>query len=350
MSGSGLVAIIGGTAWDNWTEFEVEADVLTPAAAFSLTLGAATPSQVAAVQEGTALTLMMGRVTLLTGWIDRKRLASSHSAGSVLTLEGRDHLAPVVDCSAPVEWSWTNLSLTALAQRILQNLGVTARVVADADANTTIASIQTDPGESCWDLLTRYVRRQRLLAWSEPGILRIGRPTYTGTPVGELRHLLDPTTRNHTNVLESSHAWRTSARRSPVTVLGQAAGSDTLFGSSVAHIRAQATDEALVAEGLFRPLILTDGSVDTYRSALDRARWEVGRRAGEGWVGMYGLRSHGPTPETVWEINTLVDVVDEAANIRGPRWIASRTLRKSRRQGATSHLVLRDLNAILPPT
>lgn len=334
---SELTAILSTSAWANWTSYSVDADVLTPAGAFTLEVAAPTAAQVAAITEGSALTLMVGSTCILAGWIETKSLSSSRE-GTRLSIHGRDCAAPLTDCSVPINWRHANISLAQLARLAVAELGLSLAVDADVAAEELIPHVHAEPGESFWELLERHARRRRCLIWSEPRKLRIGRPDYVSPAVGGLRRQLSGA---ENNVLSAEITWRVANRRSPVTVLGQASdGSGRVVG--------QATDAELLRLGLRRPLIVQDGGVGTTKRAKERAQWEVQRRAGEGWTGTYTVPGHGPGSGRVWEIDSVVDVLDEPAGVRGPKWIAARRLQRSR-NGTTTTLTLRDLGAIAPP-
>lgn len=346
-SSSGVVAVVGAQAWSNWTAYDVDADVLTPAAAFTLSVADPSPAQVAAVSEGAAITLRVGTVTILTGWIDEKVLQSSRGSGDVLTLTGRDFTAPLVDCSVPLRWTHRRVSLQQLAALALQELGVTAAVVAHADAAQLLDYVHPEAGETFWELLAREAKRLRLMLWSEPDGLHISRPDYTSAAIGTLhRHVAYPA-RQSNNILEAEINWRTSGRRSSVTVVGQSPSSDSLSGLGSSRIVAQASDTDLVALGLTRPAVVEDAGATSYAKARARAQWEVSRRRGEAWVARYSIPGHGPAEGQVWEVDAVVSVLDDRAGVQGPRWCSARKFQKSR-QGTTTSLTLRDLNAILP--
>jgi len=347
-SSSGVVAVIGAATFPNWTSYDVDADVLTPAAAFTLSVADPSPAQIAAISEGAAITLRVGATTILQGWVDEKVLQSSRGSGDILTLAGRDYTAPLVDCNVPLRWTHRRISLTQLVTLALAELGVAAAVVAHADAATLLDYVHAEPGETFWELLAREAKRLRLLLWSEPDGLHIGRPAYASAPIGTLhRHVTNPG-RQLNNVAAAEITWRTSGRRSRVTVVGQSPSSDTLVGTGASRITCSATDADLVAMGLSRPAVVEDAGATSYVKARARAEWEVSRRRGEAWAGRYTVPGHGPADGQVWDIDAVVSVLDDRAGVQGPRWCSARKFSKSRDAGTTTTLTLRELNAILP--
>jgi prophage tail gpP-like protein len=336
MSAREVTAIVGGAAWSNWTSYTVETDILTPAAAWSLEVANPTTPQIAAIEEGAAITLQVGTATVLTGWVDQKVFRSDRQ-GDLMTLTGRDFSAPLVDCSAPLAWaSLRNVSLRVLATRCLAAVGAVAALVVDPAGEELLPRVHVDPGDTFWELLERHARDLRLMLWTSP-------------PVGTLhRHVPGPLSASN-NVVSAELAWKVSGRRSPVTVVGQSAGGDDLFGEGASKLYGKATDAGLLAKGLTRPLVVQVATASSTRKAKARARWEVEQRQGDAWVGTYTVPGHGPTTASVWDVDAIVNVLDDRAGILGPRWIAARRLEKSRQAGTQTVLTLRDLNAILPP-
>ena len=347
-SSDGIALVVAGAVYPYWTGYQLESDFLTPTDGFTFTVADPTEDQVAAVSEGASVQLVFGRTTVLSGWIDEKRLTCSRQ-GSQLTLTGRDFAAPLVDCSVPLRWTWRDVTLLHLAELALDELGVTADIIADADASQKVKYVRPSPGETFWQVLARETERLRLMLWTEADGLHIGRPDYTSAAVGTLRLCRTPSLAKDNNVKSAEHAWRTSGRRSRVTVVGQSGGDDALFGGSASQVSASATDDALVALGLNRPHVLEDAGCRTRAACTDRAKWEVSSRLGEGWVGTYTVPGHGPSDGVVWDVDSIVNVLDERAGVRGPKWIAARRFARSR-EGTTTVLTLRDLNAILPAT
>lgn len=342
-----VTAIVGSSAYQNWTAYTVDLDFLTPTDAFTLTVANPTPSQVSAVGEGTSITLMIGGDIILKGWVDEKRYQGSR-AGDLMTLAGRDAVSPLVDCHAPLTWSWKDIPLSKLASLALSELGVTLAVDAAAEAEEPISWVHAEPGETYWDILEREAKRTSLMLWSTPGCLHIGRPTYSGTLVGQLRRMVTQPFNASNNVKSAEITWKVSNRRSPITVTGQSSGSDSLYGTGASRLSGQALDSGLVELGLWRPCQLHDAGVRSTRAAKDRASWEVSRRRGETWVARYSVSGHRPSADGVWEIDTLVDLADERVGINGPKWISGVRFQKSR-AGTETTLTLREIDSILPP-
>lgn len=349
MPRSELTLVIGTSAWANWASYEVTAQFETPSDGWRVEASSPTAAQVASLPPGAVVMLLLGQTTVLRGRMDRVELRRTRSAGTTIALSGRDLAGQLVDCCPPASWSWTNLSLSALANKALQELGIPATVDASAEASTPIKRVKAEPGETYWQVLDRYARQARLMLWMTPaGVLRIGRPNYTSTPVARLVLGATAGTANFTTVEESVYVNDFTQRFSTVTVLGQCAGTDGLFGTSAAHLKGQASDADLVAAGLARSLLLDVGGLRSSSAAKARAEWEVSSRRYHGLSLEYVVAGHGPSASVPWQLDTMVDVVDELAGVSDPWWLSGYRMLRDSQSGSRTALTLRPANSLLP--
>ncbi len=350
-SSAEITLVVAGDAWRNWTSYEVSAQFETPADGWHVEARNPSSSQLAAIETGTVIILMVGSSVVLKGRLDRKELRRTTSGGTVVGLSGRDLAGQLVDCSTPTSWTFRNVSVATLATKALAALGITAVVQAHADAQVPMKWAAAEPGESYWQVIERYARKARLLPWMTPaGVLRIDRPDYTSAPVARLVNAASSTWRQDGNVLESVYVDDVTGRYTEVTVLGQGKGSDTLFGGSVAHLRGVATDTDLAARGLVRPLVLDDGDIRSSSEATARAEWEISHRRYQGRSLEYVVSGHGPSLQEVWSLDSMVQVHDELAGISDTWWLAGYRLLRDTRHGTRTALTLRPPNALLPVT
>lgn len=338
-------ALIDDQLFTNWTQYSVGADFEQPCAAFTLVVANPTAGQVATILEGSRITLEVGAERILSGFIDTKSLSIS-SAGSEMTLSGRDHAAPLVDCSLLPEQRFSNISLARLAERLLSDLAVRATVSTNADeAEAPIANVKPEPGERPWGLLARLAAQVRLRVWTVPGGIMIGRPDYTSAPVGTLQHRRDER-RDVNNILRIDHEWSISRRRDPVVVIARAGGR---AGSDGGGVRVQVRDTYMQGIDMRRPLVIEDGDSTTVNEARARGNYELSDRQGRAWRAVVTVVGHGPTPTKLWAPNQVVVLDDDQAGESGPVWIQSVDFSRSRTSGTTSTLNLRTLGSLLPP-
>lgn len=349
MPSSEITLVVGQYAWANWVSYEVAAQFETPADGWRVEARSPRASQISELQLGSVVQLMLGNTPVLRGRLDRVELRRSRSGGTTISLSGRDLAGQLVDCTPPISWAWKNLTLAALAQKALTELGIPATVEAHADAQQPQKYLKAEAGETYWQVLDRYARRARLMVWMTPaGVLRIGRPNYSSEPVAWLVLGATPETAGFTTVQESIYVDDVSQRFSSITVLGQAAGTDSLFGSSVAHVKGSASDADISALGIYRPLVLDLGNLRSSAEAKRRAEWEISSRRYQGRSLEYVVAGHGPSVQHPWSLDTMVTVRDELAGIREAWWLAGYRMIRDQQQGTRTALSLRPPNSLLP--
>lgn len=347
MPGEEVILVVGDQAWANWASYEVSAQFETPADGWKVEARNPSSTQLAELSTTSVVLLLVGSTVLLQGRIDRKELRRTRS-GTIVTLSGRDLAGQLVDCTPPASWAWRNVTLAALTEKALADLGITATVLAHTDAKSALKWAKAEVGETYWQVLQRYARKARLMLWMTPdGVLHLGRPDYTSDPVAKLVLGVSADLRQETNVEESLYVDDASGRYTEITVLGQARGTELLFGSG-AHLKGVATDSDLVARGLVRPLVLDDGDLRSTSEAMQRASWEVSNRRFQGESLEYVVPGHGPARGVPWALNTMVSVRDELASINGVWWLAGYRIMRDAQRGSRSVLSLRPPNLLLP--
>ena len=346
MSGSAtpISLVIGATTWTNWTSYEVDADFVSPADTWSVEVHNPSAPQLAALVTGTPVVLMVGSAVAMRGLLERKEIRRTASAGTVVALSGRDLAAPLIDCSPPASWGYTNTPLAAVAQAALTELGVAGTVSAAPEAQQPRGRIKTEPGETYWNLIERHAKKLRLMVWMTPeGILQLGRPDYLSAPVGTLVHGA-----RGGNVLEASYSEDLAGRFTDVTVVGQFAGTDDAFGAAAGQVKGTAQDSELRARGLYRPTTIDDGDVESSTEARARAAWEVSNRAFAAQQLQYMIAGHEAAPGVLWAPNQQVVVRDELVGITGTWWISGRRFTRDRAGGTRTALSLRPPGLLLP--
>lgn len=343
------VVVVGAFAWQNWASYEIEADYTTPADAWTVEVRNPSAAQIAAVTTGSVVQVLVANRVALKGFLERRSFRRSRGGGTALSLSGRDLAGPLTDCAPPASWTWRNLSLAAVAQKALTELGILATISAAAEAQAPRPIIKTEPGETYWQLIERHARKLRLLPWMSPdGVLHIDRPDYTSAPVATLTLGRVGSLGAETNVLEAAYTEDMTGRFSDVTVVGQLAGTDQVFGAGAAHLSGTAQDAGVVLKGLYRPTLVDDGELRSSQEATARAQWEVSNRQFHAEVLEYVVPGHGPTTKTLWTPNTQVAVRDEYTGLSGVWWIAGRRLLRDRSAGTRTSLTLRRPNTLLP--
>ncbi|MBE0530403.1 MAG: hypothetical protein IH626_06205 [Rhodospirillales bacterium] len=303
-----------------WTACEISRGLDRGASAFSVAVGRGKLKDAGIgalpVAEFDAAQVLIGEDLVLTGWVDkvkRSRTAEAHG----VSIQGRSVTADLIDCAAansPGQWGGSTLL------RIVQDLargpgpGSDRRfnipVVADAAARAVVPNFELEQGESVFDAIERAARFRGLIVHDGPtGALHVVRPGLRRAEV-TLRHRDGPDGEPDpdNNVLESEVTVDASKRFSEVVVKGQKEG-----GLAKAGAKGSAADRGVPR---FRPLIVAAEGQATDGDAVERARWEVARRAGKALQMTHSVRGWRQTPGgALWDVDLVVPVEDDQAGV-----------------------------------
>jgi len=330
-----VTILIDGQEFTGWTSYEVETSLLIPSDAFSLQVGKVSLALLKQLKPGKTVVVKLDNELVLTGQIDELQ-ASQDAQATRLTVQGRDRMAALVDCSADPAWDWRSISLMQAAQKALNYLEIAAPVKGSTVANKVRQRMTVEPGESVWTFLERHGRQAgQLLWWSADGILQVGTPESTEA-VYELR--LDAT--DLTNVLSSNVRVSLSERFSSYRVIGQS-------GDFSASHKPGATvkDPEITAK---RPLILVDSEATTLEACQLRATYERERRRAEGLTLEYVIVGH-QVNGTLVRIGQTVDLYDALLGISGAYLVSQARYTGSSEDGHKTRIILRKHEALLAP-
>lgn len=301
-----VAILVAGHVHDQWSTYDIESDLLTPADRWNVTLGFDAGSRVPEIiTEGAEALMMVGEDQVMRGLIDDITHRVVRPAPSLL-MSGRDGAAVLVDCSAPI-FVAKEISLDDVIAQIVRPLGV-KRIRIDADKATRSDKVNIDPGIKAWDALQQAAEANGLWPWFEPdGTLVVGGPDYTTEPVAHLIMLISG---EGNNVLSISHQRSIAGRYSEVTVLGQAHGTARRSGQH--NIKAVAKDTGIQQ---YRPLVVIEGDIETEDAARTRARKIVadGRLNGETLT--VTMRGHRTPGGKLWTPGQRVRVQSEPHDI-----------------------------------
>lgn len=345
MSGD-TVVILGEDAFTNWQQVELEADYETPADGWAVQAVVQNAAQFAALRLGTLVQVQMNSSIALKGMLERVELNVTRSGGTTVSLSGRDMAASLVDCAPVAASTLRNLTLAAVAERLVAALGLAVTVhAAAAEAKVPRERFSFEPGETYWQFLTRYCAKVGLMpAMTPAGVLTLGRPNYTSQPVGELIHGRDGNARQ-TNVLEAHYSDDLAGRFTTLKVQGSIQGAGLFDGGAIVR---SGRDLDLVAAGIQRTTVIEVGELRGHDDAVARVDWEIDQRRFRARTLTYTVRGAGPTPTSLWTPNNLVVVRDELLGISGVRWIAARRITRDRENGTQTQLTLKEPLLLTP--
>lgn len=330
--------LIAGKAHGDWSSYEIDSDLLTPADAWRVSLGLNGGQMPPDVVTGASVEVRVGADTVLVGRIDAVDQPVSKTAHT-FSMSGRDNAAALVDCSAPI-FVAKMMSLKEIAAKITSEFGIRAPRI-DADATRTREKINVEPGDTAWDMLARVAEANGLWPWFEPdGTLVIGGPDYS-TPI--VATLIMRKSGKGNNVISLSKQESIHGRYSEVTVLGQTHGTDTEPGKNA--LRGSWKDNGVTWH---RPKVVVDHECDSSAVCRDRARKLVSDSRLNGLtfsVVVQGHRIVAPGQASdgqLWMPGQRMRLISEPHEVDDVFFLMGRKFSRSRHDGTRTVLTLKE--------
>lgn len=323
---------IGGRLYSGWTSVSVSRSLEELSGQFDLSLagkGEAADAAPTTLQPGDACEVRIGGEVVVNGWVD----AVNPSIGAEehgFSVVGRDRTGDLVDCSAIHKpGSWRNVRIEAIAAELTKPFGIAVEAIASTGAPLKRFAIQQ--GESVHAALERLLRFRGLLMTTTPtGDLQLVTPD-AGAPIAVLEL--------GRNILTAGAGFDHRERFSEYVVKGQAAGDDSAHGKAVSQISGRAIDPGVRR---YRPMLIVAEEQSDGGSAITRARWEAGVRAGRSVsaeLTVPGWRSQPGGP--LWRPNTRVTLRSAATSMPDELlMITSATFVKNDDEGTVTRLKL----------
>lgn len=328
-----IAIVVAGEVYENWASYDIDSNLLTAADRWHVTLGLDEGSRLPpAIHAGAECVVRLGNDDVMRGLIDDISHEVARPAPSLM-MSGRDSMAVLVDCSAPI-FTAKELTLDQVVAQIVRPLGIT-RIDIRADENQRTEKVSIDPGITAWDALEQSAEANGLWAWCEPdGTLVVGGPDYSTDPVDELIMRIDGV---GNNLLSLSREESMSGRYSEVTVLGQSHGTSRLNGRH--DIRAAAGDSGVER---YRPRIVCDGDIDGEDRARARARKLVADGRLNGLTLVATMKGHRTAAGQPWAPGQRVRVISEPHDIDDVFFLMARTFTGGRGRKAITRLTLKE--------
>ncbi|MEQ8721044.1 MAG: hypothetical protein RID81_07190 [Sandaracinaceae bacterium] len=375
---------VDGRELDGWTEYEVASDMFSPASGFAFAVAAGRSSTAERerlrdlVSPGASVTLQVrgfdgASSRQLSGIIDKRKTSTTRQHGTVYHVTGRDVGAFLADSDAPLDllsqaestafldvvraavdpWGLEVTADAAAARDVLTGREITRtrrRLERDRERSASgpraqrnhangiapeeipalrIAQAKPKPGQTVWDFLSAHAARLRLMLWISPdGRVVVGSPDYGQASSYGLVRKYDGTG----NVLEGDAEDSADGLYSHIEVYGRTGGGDAYRS----RLRAFAVSPSLP---FTRRLVIHDQSIRTQADADARAARELMASELSGRVLSYSVEGHGQAG-LLYAIDTIADVIDEPAGIRGRYYVIGRSFRRDRSQGTSTNLTL----------
>lgn len=320
--------VLADTELSTWIRYEIESDFLRPANAFSLTASNREAELAGQVLPGDECKVIVDDTVQMAGYVDEVNYSVGEQ-GSMVEITGRDRFGQLMDNSAP---------LLSLKKRTLKQIceQLTSNWIDSWESDITlsqISRIKIEPGETIMNVISRLAKKEDALIWLDPdGTGHIGRPNYSQSPLYQLicRKKSNPNSKRN-NIISGSMRTSWTDRYSSITVHGTTGNTAANYATS-SRYRGIATDDQIQQN---RSLIMSDGDIKNVAQAKARAELEVARREFDAITWDYTVRGHygelpdgkGGKKESLWEINTIVDVDDEFSETNAPCWVLRRRFR-----------------------
>lgn len=251
----------------------------------------------AVVRPGDPCTVRLGRDTVITGYVDR--LSNGGSAeGHMLRVIGRGKTQDLVDCSA--EWDGGQImAATAfdIAAKLAKPYGIVAKLAPGANAGPLVPQFNLTYGETAADIIQRTARNAALLAYEDPSgalvLVSVGKTSAaSGIVYGE-------------NVEAWAVDLSMDGRFSEIVctqlsqdILGDLGNGGFFFD----------TEKDPNVPRHRRLYIVLEQAADPQAFTIQKAKWEVARRAGRACVVTVTVDSWRDKADALWSPNTLVPV------------------------------------------
>lgn len=336
--------LIAGKMHRDWSNYEIDSDLLTPADAWHVSLGMSGGQMPPDVVVGALVEVRIGGDTVMTGRVDEIDHQISKASHS-FSMSGRDGAAALVDCSAPV-FVAKEVALKDLVAKIVSTFGI-KKFRIDADSTRIREKINIEPGDSAWDALAHAAEANGLWPWFEAdGTLVIGGPDYSTPVVATLILRRDG---KGNNVISLGKQESIHGRYSEVTVLGQTHGTDIEQGKNA--LRGSWKDDGV---NWHRPKIVTDHECDSTAVCVDRAHKLISDGRLNGLTLSAIVKGHRivapgqPSDQMLWKPGMRIRVISEPHNIDAIFFLMARKFTISRSDGTRTALTLKEDGVWVP--
>lgn len=381
-----LMHLASGQELRGWTQYSLDRKFLTPTDAWSFTFADELGALRDVVKGGDKVQILVNDYAQCTGYVER-----IEQEGSVVTLTGRDILGPVIDSYVDPHLKFAKtMTVRQCVEQVVAPFGISTVEASDSAnlnaltgtgvgypsrpelATLTLEQAKPKPGEGAHQFLKRILERQGLYLWAKgdgSGIV-VDKPSFDTPALTVVTHRTTGGEAN--NVLRASMTKDFLSQPSCVVAWGHGGGSEkghTRTKSIVVNDLIPATPElaAILAapdnagavkqppipklvtyQGLYgssplsRPLYVEDKDCKNQAQLDAFARRIMAEQRAKALQLRFTVLGHSFVG-VPWNVNTMVQVVDEDFGITDVFWCSGRTFRKSRSGGTTT-----DLELLLP--
>ncbi|HGZ7313123.1 TPA: phage baseplate assembly protein [Vibrio parahaemolyticus] len=309
-----IILKAGGNVYGGWTKISVTRSLEAMSGSFDLELtwkwqgnSGQYKAFMEPIKQGEACIVEIGGERVITGYVDD--WVPSYDEGQVIiSVSGRDKTSDLVDCSIDMaSGQFNNQTLTQIANTVCKPFGI--KVIVNTDVGAAFPRIQIEQGETPHELLSRLARQRGVLLTSDTlGNLVITRRSKQSAGVSLILG-------ENVKAARGRFSYRQRFSKFKIKAAGAAFGGnwDSAPLSSVGGISAEVTDTEV---DRYRPMIIVNEEITTAEGAAKRGQWERQRSIAKSNTAEYTVTGWRiPQTGKLWNINTLVPVVDEIIGI-----------------------------------
>ncbi|HHC6515879.1 TPA: phage baseplate assembly protein [Vibrio parahaemolyticus] len=305
-----IILKAGGRVYGGWTKISVTRSLEAMSGSFNLELTwkwqnsqSKYQAFMEPIKQGEACTVDIGGERVITGYVD-DWVPSYDDSQVLISVSGRDKTADLVDCSIDMtSGQFSNQTLTQIATTVCKPFGID--VVVNTDVGAAFPRVQIEQGETPHELLARLARQRGVLLTSDTfGNLVITRRSEESAGVSLILG-------ENVKAARGRFSYRQRFSNFKVKAVGPSFGDewDPSGPVSVGGIEANVKDGEILRH---RPLIIINEEVTTAEGAAKRGQWERQRSIAKSNTAEYTVTGWRiPQTNKLWNINTLVPVVDE---------------------------------------
>lgn len=304
---------VDGVRYEGFTDIAVNSAIENFSSSFSFTTTVKKTKQGEIINEafiklGQKAKVFIDKTLLITGFIeeiDKEVSPSSHSK----TASGRDVGGDIID-SDIIQKSYNQRNFEKLINLVLKDNGFSIEVINKVGILNLEATetIKTEQGQSIFDFLDKYAKKlQVLLKIDKDGNLNIIREDND-----VVKNMLINNYTADTNILASRLKLSTIDRFNVIEVYSQ--GNNKTHSKTGISQKGKAVDTQIRST---RRKILTMNTASESKSLKALAEWNIQLRKAKGsrytctTLGFYSSNN------TLWQPNTLVDIIDYDMEVQG---------------------------------
>lgn len=312
--------VIRGTPYTNFLSASVT--VALDALANNFMFTATAVNDFPAPRRGDAITVNVDNVKVLTGFIET--VNGEESEGShVITYEGRDKLGDLVDSQIDTIdeiRASDSLKLINIIQYVLDDINLDVAIVEQVSTpafNKAEDIILPAVGENCFDFIKKYAAKRQVLLTSDGDgnfVITQSQPTNSNAVLQKLNN------DNANNILTQSWSLDNRERFNRYIYKSQLEPRASKFGGTddstlLSFQNGEASDDEIRTG---RQRVVVESNAYSNAQLVNRAKWNKQLAIAKDSSFNCVVKDHQKPGGGLWQVNTLVQINSESANINTP--------------------------------